>query len=92
MSYVEHCKKHGQYHGEICGQCFEDLETENKELKQAVQDIAMIVKTMDMIQKKWLEENKYLENENKKLRETLTFRGYNPDEELKHHEEESMNK
>ena len=85
MSYVEHCKKHGQYHGEICGQCFEDLEVENKELKQAVQDMAMIAKTMDMIQKKWLEENK-------KLREVLTFRGYNPDEELKHHEEESRNK
>ncbi len=26
MSYVEHCKKHGQYHGEICGECFEELQ------------------------------------------------------------------
>jgi hypothetical protein len=26
MSYVEHCKKHGQHHGEICGECFEELQ------------------------------------------------------------------
>lgn len=33
MSYVEWCKKHGQYHGELCVDCFEELETENLELK-----------------------------------------------------------
>jgi hypothetical protein len=40
MSYVEHCKKHGQYHGEICGECFEDLKVENTRLKEALQAIA----------------------------------------------------
>jgi len=40
MSYVEHCKKHGQYHGEICGECFEDLKVENARMKQALVLIA----------------------------------------------------
>lgn len=40
MSYVEHCKKHGQYHGELCGECFEDLQTENKRLREALHCIA----------------------------------------------------
>jgi hypothetical protein len=39
MSYVEHCKKHGQYHGEICGECFEDLKVENTRLREALQSI-----------------------------------------------------
>jgi hypothetical protein len=41
MSYVEHCKKHGQYHGEICGECFEDLKVENVKLRKALQEIAV---------------------------------------------------
>jgi len=40
MSYVEHCKKHGQYHGEICGECFEDLKVENAKLSEALRYIA----------------------------------------------------
>lgn len=36
MSYVEHCKKHGQHHGEICGECVYDLQTENKKLKNVL--------------------------------------------------------
>jgi hypothetical protein len=40
MSYVEHCKKHGQYHGEICGECFEDLKVENAKLRKALWVIA----------------------------------------------------
>jgi hypothetical protein len=39
MSYVDHCKKHGQYHGEICGECFEDLKVENTRLREALQSI-----------------------------------------------------
>jgi len=39
MSYVEHCKKHGQHHGEICGECFEDLKIENNWLREALQSI-----------------------------------------------------
>ena len=39
MSYVDHCKKHGQYHGEICGECFEDLKAENTKLREALQSI-----------------------------------------------------
>lgn len=37
MSYVEHCKKHGQYHGEICGECFDDLKEENTKLRQVIE-------------------------------------------------------
>jgi hypothetical protein len=40
MSYVDHCKKHGQYHGEICGECFEDLKVENTRLLDALHYIA----------------------------------------------------
>ena len=36
MSYVEHCKKHGQHHSEICGECHDDLQTENKKLKNVL--------------------------------------------------------
>ena len=39
MSYVDHCKKHGQYHGEICGECFEDLKVENTRLRAALEKI-----------------------------------------------------
>jgi hypothetical protein len=39
MSYVEHCKKHGQYHGEICAECFEDLKVENSRLRKALEYI-----------------------------------------------------
>lgn len=28
MSYVENCKKHGQYHNDYCGECIEDTERE----------------------------------------------------------------
>lgn len=28
MSYVEHCKKHGQYKGDYCGDCIENTEKE----------------------------------------------------------------
>jgi hypothetical protein len=42
MSYVEHCKKHGQYHGEICGECFEDLKVENTRLREALKYIAFV--------------------------------------------------
>lgn len=41
MSYVEHCKKHGQYHGEICGECFEDLKVENVKLRKVLEEIAV---------------------------------------------------
>lgn len=40
MSHVEHCKKHGQHHGEICGECFEDLKVENAKLVEALAYIA----------------------------------------------------
>ena len=40
MSYVEQCKKHGQYHGEICGECFEDLKMENARLVEVLEYIA----------------------------------------------------
>jgi len=36
MSYVEVCQKHGQHHGEICSECFEDLKEENVHLREAL--------------------------------------------------------
>jgi hypothetical protein len=42
MSYVDHCKKHGQYHGEICGECFEDLKVENTKLRGVLKYIAFV--------------------------------------------------
>jgi hypothetical protein len=41
MSYVEHCKKHGQHHGEICGECFEDLKIENARIKEALERLSL---------------------------------------------------
>lgn len=40
MSYVEVCQKHGQYHGEICGDCYEELKEENARLRKALQKYA----------------------------------------------------
>lgn len=40
MSYVEVCQKHGQYHGEICGDCYEGLKKENARLREALEEIA----------------------------------------------------
>ena len=37
MSYVEMCEKHGQHHGEICGECFDELKEDNTRLRKAVQ-------------------------------------------------------
>lgn len=39
MSYVEVCQKHGQYHGEICGDCYEGLKKENARLREALERI-----------------------------------------------------
>jgi hypothetical protein len=36
MSHVEVCKKHGQYHGEICGDCYEELKEENARLRDTL--------------------------------------------------------
>lgn len=36
MSYVEVCQKHGQHHGEICGECFEHLKEENSQFREAL--------------------------------------------------------
>ena len=40
MGYVNLCKKHGQYKSDYCGECIEDLYTENKRLKEALEQIA----------------------------------------------------
>ena len=53
MSYVDYCRKHGDFKGDYCGECIDELYAENA-----------------------------------RLREALIFRGYNPDDELKFHEEE----
>jgi hypothetical protein len=39
MSYVEVCQKHGQYHGEICGDCYEGLKEENARLRDALEEL-----------------------------------------------------
>jgi hypothetical protein len=33
MSYVEHCDKHGQFHGDYCGGCIEDTQIEVETLR-----------------------------------------------------------
>lgn len=40
MSYVEVCKTHGQYHGEICGECYEELKEENVILRQTLREVS----------------------------------------------------
>ena len=40
MSYVEQCKKHGQYHGEICGDCFRWLEEQNTRMRKALERLS----------------------------------------------------
>ena len=40
MGYVEHCNKHGQYKGDYCGECIDDLYTENARFKEALEQIA----------------------------------------------------
>lgn len=55
MSYVEVCQKHGQYHGEICGDCYEGLKEENARLREALEYVIEMVDyigTRDTIQKK----------------------------------------
>lgn len=39
MSYVEVCQKHGQYHGELCGECFEEIKKENARLREALETL-----------------------------------------------------
>jgi len=39
MSYVEVCQKHGQYHGEICGDCYDELKEENARLRAALNNV-----------------------------------------------------
>lgn len=37
MSYVEHCNKHGQYKGDYCGDCIDELREENAGLKTSLE-------------------------------------------------------
>lgn len=40
MSYVEVCQTHGQYHGDYCGGCVEDLREENTKFRIALDEIS----------------------------------------------------
>lgn len=40
MSYVEYCDKHGQYKGDYCGECIDDLYSENTRLREALRIIS----------------------------------------------------
>lgn len=40
MSYVEQCKKHGQYHGEICGDCFDELKEQNTRMRETLERLS----------------------------------------------------
>lgn len=48
MSYVEYCKKHGQHHSEICGECVDDLQAENARLREALEWIATDFEAMSL--------------------------------------------
>ena len=47
MGYVELCKKHGQYHGEFCGECFEDLKAENIKLQSENQRLKATLSSLN---------------------------------------------
>ena len=80
MSYVEHCKKHGQYHGEICGECFGVNETQVSLLTDQVTSLVYEnlnlqeenTRLNDSIAVIYLE-NVRLEAESKLLLETLAL-------------------
>jgi len=40
MSYVEHCNKHGQYKGDYCGECIDDINLNNDRLRKALEPYA----------------------------------------------------
>ena len=61
MSYVEHCKKHGQYHGEICGECFEDLKALEKAYYEQEEELNATMMAFNILKK-----------ENEQLRAMLT--------------------
>ena len=58
MSYVENCNKHGQYKGDYCGECIEDLYAENIELKETNKTLSSHIKDI----------NKKLKNSSNKIR------------------------
>lgn len=78
MSYVEYCKKHGQYHGEICGECFYENGTDVLLLTERVTSLVSEnlnlheenTRLKDSIAVIYLE-NARLEAEDKFLREAL---------------------
>jgi hypothetical protein len=61
MSYVEHCKKHGQHHGEICGECFEDLKALEKAYYEQEEELNATMMAFNILKK-----------ENEQLRAMLT--------------------
>ena len=40
MGYVSHCNKHGQYKGDYCEDCIDELRKENTKLREALKKIA----------------------------------------------------
>lgn len=61
MSYVEHCKKHGQHHGEICGECFEELKELEKAYEEQEEELDATMMAYNILKK-----------ENSSLRETIS--------------------
>jgi hypothetical protein len=37
MSYVDYCRKHGDFKGDYCGECFEELQVENARFRKALE-------------------------------------------------------
>jgi predicted transcriptional regulator len=81
MSYVEHCKKHGQYHGEICGECYEELKEQNERLEKQIKvmdkcfaaEIAELNAENAQLQEEYKKLFEQAKVENARLREALEF-------------------
>lgn len=44
MSYVEYCAKHGEYKGDYCGDCIEEMQEECSALRR---DLASAIKALE---------------------------------------------
>lgn len=81
MSYVEVCKTHGQYHGEICGECYEELKEQNERLENQIKvmdkcfaaEIAELNAENAQLQEEYKKLFEHAKAENARLREALEW-------------------
>lgn len=79
MSYVEVCKTHGQHHGEICGDCHEELKERNEYLENQIKvmdkrfaaEIGELGAENVQLQEEYKKLFEHAKSENARLREAL---------------------